>query len=311
MPRFAVSRRALAGLAFAAALPRTGRAAPVLRIGDQKGGAKSLMAASGALEGIEQQVEWHVFAAAAPLLEALNAGAIDCGGVGDAPFAFARAAGVRVKAIAATRSSGSATALLVPEGSTARGFADLKGKTIGTGKGSVGHYLALVAREAAGLSAGDIKFAFLSPADSKAAFVSGAIDAWSTWGPYVYLAIAQNRARILLDGKGLMSGLSYQVATERAIAEKHDLLLAYKQRLETALHWGLNNLDAYAAAWAAETGVPVAVAKDTLLARGFVPAPIDAAMIADQQHTVDVYAKEGVMPARYDAALGFDASFNA
>ena len=49
MPRFAVSRRALAGLAFAAALPRTGRAAPVLRIGDQKGGAKSLRAASGAL----------------------------------------------------------------------------------------------------------------------------------------------------------------------------------------------------------------------------------------------------------------------
>ena len=310
MPSLTVTRRALGGLALAAALPRPGRAAQVLRIGDQKGGAKSLMAASGALEGIEQQVEWHIFAAAAPLLEALNAGAVDCGGVGDAPFAFARAAGVRVKAIAATRSSGSSTALLVPEGSNAQNIADLKGKTIGTGKGSVGHYLAIAAREAAGLPAEAIKFAFLSPADSKAAFVSGAIDAWSTWGPYVYLAIAQNRARILLDGKGLMSGLSYHVATDRAIAEKRDLLLAYKQRLEAALHWGLNNLDAYAAAWAAETGVPVAVARDTLLARGFVPAQIDAAMIADQQHTVDVYAKEGVMPARYDASLGFDASFN-
>ncbi len=113
----------------------------------------------------------------------LNAGAIDCGGVGDAPFAFARAAGVRAKIIAATRSSGASTALLVPATSKAQTFADLKGRTIGTGKGSVGHFLVLVAREKAGLSANDINLAFLSPADAKAAFVSGAIDAWSTWGP--------------------------------------------------------------------------------------------------------------------------------
>jgi hypothetical protein len=33
-------------------------------------------------------------------------------------------------------------------------------------------------------------------------------------------------------------------------------------------------------------------------------------MIADQQHTVDVYFREGVLPAHYDAATGFDASFN-
>jgi sulfonate transport system substrate-binding protein len=310
MPRYAVKRRALAGIALGAAVPRDGRTAPVLRVGDQKGGAKSLMAASGALEGIEQPIEWTIFPAAAPLLEALNAGAIDCGGVGDAPFAFARAAGVRAKVIAATRSSGASTALLVPAGSTAGRFADLKGRTIGTGKGSVGHYLVIAARERAGLSENDLRLAFLSPADAKAAFVSGAIDAWSTWGPYVYLAVAQNKARILLDGKGLMSGLSYEVATERAIAGKRDLLLAFKQRLESALHWGLDNVDAYATAWANETGVPYEVARDTLRARGFAPAPIDAAMIADQQRTVDLYAKEGVLPARYDAALGFDLSFN-
>jgi sulfonate transport system substrate-binding protein len=311
MPRSACTRRAFAGLAIAAALPRSGRAAGILHVGDQKGGAKSLMAASGALEGMEQQIEWSIFAAAAPLLEALNAGAIDCGGVGDAPFAFARAAGVRAKVIAATRSSGASTALLVPRGSAAASLADLKGKTIGTGKGSVGHYLVIAARERAGLSASDIKLAFLSPADAKAAFVAGAIDAWSTWGPYVYLAIAQNKARILLDGTGLMSGLSYEVATERAIAEKHELLTAFKERLETALRWGLNNTDAYARAWASETGVPFEVARATLLARGFAPAPVDASVIADQQRTVDTYARDGVLPARYDAALSFDLSFNA
>jgi sulfonate transport system substrate-binding protein len=305
------SRRRLAAIGLLAACPGALMAAPVLRVGDQKGGVKSLMEASGALDGIEHQIDWTIFPAAAPLLEALNAGAIDCGGVGDAPFAFARAAGVRVKVISASRSSGASTALLVLAGSTAQTLADLKGRTIGTGKGSVGHFLVVAARDRAGLSAADLKLAFLSPADAKAAFVAGAIDAWSTWSQYVYLAVAQNKARILLDGQGLMSGLSYQVATERAIGEKRDLLRNFIDRMEKALRWGLANVDAYAKAWANETGVPYEVSRQTLLARGFTPAPIDAAMITDQQHTIDVYVKEGVLPARYDATLGFDTSFNA
>jgi sulfonate transport system substrate-binding protein len=306
-----ITRRSVLATGLLAAVSRPGAASSILRVGDQKGGAKSLMTASGALTGIDHLIEWNIFAAAAPLLEALNAGAIDCGGVGDAPFAFARAAGVRVKVIAATRSSGASTALLVPATSDARTFADLKGRTIGTGKGSVGHFLILAARQKAGLSVSDINLAFLSPADAKAAFVSGAIDAWSTWGPYVYLATEQNKARILLDGQGLMSGLSYEVATERAIAEKQDLLRTFSDRLEKALHWGLANVDAYATAWASETGVPYEVARQTLLVRGFTPAPIDAHMVADQQHTVDVYFQAGVLPAHYDAAAGFDSSFNS
>ena len=300
----------LAGAGLLATVARRAGAAQTLRVGDQKGGNKSLMTAAGVLNGIEHLIEWKIFPAAAPLLEALNAGAIDCGGVGDAPFAFARASGAPIKAISATRSDGAGTALLVPSTSKVTSFADLKGHLIGTGKGSVGHFLIVSARERAGLSSGDIRLAFLTPSDAKAAFVSGAIDAWSTWSQYVWLAVAQDKARILVDGKGIMSGLSYQVANERAIAEKHDLLSTFTRRLEAALHWGLTHVDAYAQAWSDETGVPADVSRQTLLARGFAPAPIDLGVIADQQHTVDVYVREGVLPARYDASAGFDLSFN-
>jgi sulfonate transport system substrate-binding protein len=299
----------LASIGMLTSLPRVGRADTILRVGDQKGGAKALMTAAGVLDGISQHLEWNVFAAAAPLLEALNANAIDCGGVGDAPFAFARAAGVKAKIVVGTRSSGASTALLVPAASQARSFADLKGRTIATGKGSVGHYLVLAARQQAGLQPGDIKIAFLSPADAQSAFTAGAVDAWSTWGPYVWLA-ARNKARILVDGKGLMSGLSYYIASERAIADKRDLLLDYNKRLVTALRWGLEHRDAYAAAWSAETGVPVDVARQTLVAQSYTPAPIDAQMIADQQRVIDLYVQEGLLPAHYDAATGFETSFN-
>lgn len=306
-----MTRRYLTASAAAVALSRRASAATVLRIGDQKGGYKSLMEASGALRDIGHRIEWVPFVAAAPLLEALNAGAIDCGGVGDAPFAFARAAGLRAKAIVATRSPGASTALLVPHGSGARTFADLKGRTIGTGKGSVGHFLVVAARNQAGLSSKDINLAFLAPADAKAAFVGGSIDAWSTWSQYVWLAVAQQKARVLVDGQGLMSGLSYFVASERSIDEKRDVLDSFTQRLRVALRWGLENVDAYAEAWAKEISVPFAVARETLLARGFTPVPIDAGVITDQQHTIDVYVKEGVLPASYNAAPAFDQSFNA
>ena len=87
------------------------------------------------------------FAAAAPLLEALSAGAIETGLVGDAPFTFAAAAKVPVKAIAAIRQTQEGLAVLVPETSAVNNFDDLRGKKIATGRGSIGHQLVLAALE--------------------------------------------------------------------------------------------------------------------------------------------------------------------
>ncbi|HEX7948420.1 MAG TPA: aliphatic sulfonate ABC transporter substrate-binding protein, partial [Phenylobacterium sp.] len=78
----------------------------LLKIGSQKGGTKALMLASGALVGAPYKVEWSEFAAAQPLLEAIAAGAVDVGAVGDAPFLFAFASGTPIKAVQASKASG-------------------------------------------------------------------------------------------------------------------------------------------------------------------------------------------------------------
>ena len=98
--RFLQSTLALAALpALSFAQPR-----PVLKAGDQKGGLRALLEAADALNGVPYDIQWTEFPAAAPLAEALNAGAVELGPIGDAPAIFALAAGTRIKLIGANRS---------------------------------------------------------------------------------------------------------------------------------------------------------------------------------------------------------------
>ena len=50
-----------------------------LRIVDQKGGMRSQLEAANALQDLPYEIKWAEFPAAAPLAEALNAGAVDAG----------------------------------------------------------------------------------------------------------------------------------------------------------------------------------------------------------------------------------------
>lgn len=269
---FSLSRRHALGLgagALAAGLAplRPARAAiaagTVLKVGDQKGGVQSVMEAAGLAADLPYRIEWSQFPAAAPLLEALNAGAIEVGYAGDAPTTFALAAGTSAKIIGAVRSNPKSTTILVPGDSSIRGVADLKGKTIGTGRGSIGHYLVLAALKANGLKPGDVKIAFLLPSDAKSALAAGSIDAWSTWGIYVSQALLVDGARAVVTGTGLMSGLSYQSATLEAIATKHEALADLIRRTATARLWALENSAAYADIWAKAVGVDPAIARHT------------------------------------------------
>lgn len=76
-----------------------------LRIADQKGGMRSQLEAANALQNLPYDIKWAEFPAAAPLAEALNAGAVDAGIIGDAPLLFALANGAPVKAIAVDKSN--------------------------------------------------------------------------------------------------------------------------------------------------------------------------------------------------------------
>jgi sulfonate transport system substrate-binding protein len=281
-----------------------------LRVGDQKGNSQAVMEAAGVLRDVPYKIEWKEFPAAAPLLEALGAGAIETGLVGDAPFTFAAAANVPVKAIGAIRQSQEGLAILVPRESGIRSFEDLRGKKIATGRGSIGHQLILAALESRGWSASDVQIVFLAPSDAKVAYTQGSVDAWSTWEPYVSQEEVLFQSRRVITAEGITPGIGFQVASPNAIRDKRPELEDFLRRLTAARAWSLSNVSTYAETWGRLMGIPSAVPLNWLSRAKIRIAPIDDDVVADEQKTIDLYFRSGLIKQKLDAAELVDRSFS-
>lgn len=305
------TRRWFAAAALLAATILPASAETVLKVGDQKGGSRALMEAAGVLIDLPYRLDWSEFPAAAPLLEALNAGAIDTGIAGDAPFTFAAAAGAPIRAIFAIRQDGGGLAVLVKPDSPVKSFADLRGKRIATGRGSIGHQLVLSALEEARLKPEDVRLTYLLPADAHVALLSGSIDAWATWEPYTSQLETSGAARVVKDGRGITPGLSFQPTRIDAIQTKRPALEDFIRRLAKARVWGTAHPEAFAAAWSKLMGLPEEVPLAWFRRARILPATIDETVVADEQRVIDLYHRNGLIPKQVEAASVFDTSFNA
>lgn len=300
------SRRRLLQLGAAAAIsaPAFVRAAkrPELRAGDQKGNLHALLDAAGELKNLDYDIRWTEFPAAAPLAEALNAEAVDLGPIGDAPLIFAVAQGVKIRAFAASKSDPYGTAIIVKPDSGIASGAQLKGKSIATNRGSIGHYVALRTLAAAGLKPTDAQFRFLAPPEAKLALVSGAVDAWATWEPYTAVAETIDGLKVIASGRGLWSGLGYTAATETALRDKRDILVDFRSRVARAQQWGIQHPDEYAATLSRIIGIPLQAARLSASRRRTHDVKIDAAVVAEQQKSADFYLESGLLTKRLDVA---------
>lgn len=282
-----------------------------LRIGDQKGNMRAQLEAADGLRDLPYDIRWAEFPAAAPLAEALNAGALDAGIIGDAPLLFALASGAQVKAIAVDKSDPYGIAVLVEPKSPLKTAADLKGKRIATGRGSIGHHIALKALASAGLSEKDVEFRFLGPVDAKVALANGSVDAWATWEPYTALAETSGQGRVLVNGRGLSAGNSFLAATDKALADpaRRAALQDYLERLAKAQDWANHNLDSYSKTLAQIIGFPVEAARLQFERRKVRWQPVDAGTIGEQQETADFYQAHGLIATHLDVAPTFASGF--
>ncbi|BCG27659.1 sulfonate ABC transporter substrate-binding protein [Pseudomonas tohonis] len=224
-------RRSLVAL-FAAAITFgaiTQAQAETLRIGYQKYGTLVLLKAKGSLEkrladqGIE--VKWTEFPGGPQLLEGLNVGSIDFGVTGETPPVFAQAAGADLLYVAYEPPAPTSEAILVPKGSSIKSVKELAGKKVALNKGSNVHYLLVRALEEAGLKYSDIQPVYLPPADARAAFERGSVDAWVIWDPFQAAAEQQLQARTLRNGTQLVDNHQFYLAT-RQYATQHPQVIS-------------------------------------------------------------------------------------
>ena len=244
------------------------------------------------------------FASGNLIAEAINAGALDIGGMSEIPPIFiAGAPSNQVRIVAVLQGDVNNQVVLVPSGSKAQAFADLKGKRIGYVKATTSHYILLRLLDEAGLKWTDIKPVALSPQDGLAAFSSGAVDAWVIYGVVVQQARAAG-ARVLRTALGILSGNYLVSAAKSALDDplKRQALGDYLGRYAKVAQWANADDARWAQARSAATGVPAALYLREFKERS---APtrllkISDAAIASQQGVADAFAAAGLIPAKVD-----------
>lgn len=303
-------RKALAAIAatgLAAGLPRPARSAQRarLRIGYQKSSTLlAIVKAQGHLQArLADQgvaISWHEFANGQPLLEALNVGAIDLSAdVADTVPLFAQAAGAALTYYARETPAPAAQAILVKEDSPIRALSDLKGRKVGFARAAGAHFLVIAALQRSGLALADIQQAFLAPADGRAAFGNGSIDAWAIWDPFYAATQQHERVRVLADGRdGLADYARYYLAAT-SYAEAHPAIVEQVYAaLQAAGRWAKQHPDAAAALlaplWGLDTRI-VAAANDR---RSYDVRPVTGQNLDSQQQIADVFLANKLLPRR-------------
>ncbi|MFH6786924.1 MULTISPECIES: sulfonate ABC transporter substrate-binding protein [Methylobacterium] len=284
--------------AFATAGPA--RADRVLRVGYQKYGTMLLLKARGSLDAALKplgfRVEWREFPGGPQLLEALNAKAVDLGIVGETPPIFAQAAGVPLVYLAHEPPAPKSEAIVVRMDSPIRTVADLKGKTVALNKGSNVHYLLVRALEAAGLAYADIQPVFLAPADGRAAFDGGSVEAWVIWDPFLAAVEIASGARVLQDATGLAANHQFYVG-ERSFVESQpqavDAVLAAIAEVDRETN-GVT--EAAARELSPAIGMPVPILSRALARQSWGVAPLGPEVVAGQQRIADTFLRLGLVP---------------
>ena len=289
-------------LALVSALPSSPAAADpaTLRIGVQKYGTLVILAEQHTLErrvadqGIT--VEWREFPAGPQLLEALGAGSIDFGITGEAPPVFAQAGRSPLVYVGVEPPAPHGEAIIVPKDSPIRNVQDLKGKRVALNKGSNVHFLLVQALASGGLGPKDIEPVYLTPADARAAFDRGSIDAWAIWDPFLAVAIDATGARVLADAQGLAPNRQYYLA-------HHDFAAAHPQLVETILdeigktdRWAAEHQHEVAVMLSPRTGIAVPILETSLARLTYGVTRLDDGAIAGQQQIADTFHQLGLIP---------------
>ncbi|MCC8366131.1 sulfonate ABC transporter substrate-binding protein [Xenorhabdus sp. PB61.4] len=273
-----------------------------ITIGYQKSNIFTLLKSRGTLdnalekEGIK--VRWVEFPAGPQMLEGLNVGSIDLASTGDVPPVFAQAARADLVYLAYAPAHPKTEAIVVPKDSAIKTIQDLKGKRVALNKGSDVHYLLAAALEKAGLSYKDIKPVYLPPADARAAFQRGAIDAWATWDPFLSEVEINTGARQITNGEGLVPHYTFYLASRKFVDTYPQTAEKIIQELVVLSDWANQHPDEAATILANATKLDKAIWQRTLARFTYGAERMTPTVFNQQQVLADTFTRLRLLPVK-------------
>lgn len=126
----------------------------------------------------------------------------------------------------------------------------------------------------------DVETVFLPPADARAAFEQGAVDAWAIWDPFQAAAKTAIGARTLRNGEKIVPNQQFYLGA-RSFVE------ANKQPID-ALVAAISETDEWTKANPAEA----------LEHQSYGVKPLSADVVAEQQRIADTFHDLGLIPSK-------------
>ncbi|SFL14325.1 sulfonate transport system substrate-binding protein [Methylobacterium pseudosasicola] len=243
-------------------------------------------------------VQWvGPFAAAAPALEALNAGAIDVTAGSSTASVTALSAGVPVLIYAYQRIAAGGEAIVVRKNSSIRTLADLANKNVAVNRGGTGEYLLMRALARNGINPANVRRVYLSPADSGASFTQGHVDAWATWDPFVTIALQTYDARVLVDGAGIGSENAVTLMTSRDFAaRRRDLLQVLFDTNISDNKWAQSNAAEAGVTWVQAMNLPISLASAIGRNNAVPTSAVTERSVAEIKGVAEWYAASKIIP---------------
>jgi sulfonate transport system substrate-binding protein len=118
-------------------------------------------------------------------------------------------------------------------------------------------------------------------------------------------------ARVLADGRGSSNGPAFETASTAALADpgRNSAIKDFVTRVVNAQLWSNAHHDEWVKAWAAETGLSLALAEKTVDVGRGVPTPLDDSVVASEQALADAFTEDKTLPGKVDFARFADRRY--
>lgn len=248
------------------------------------------------------QVSWSELSNG--LLSTLNSGSVDIhADIADAFALYTQAADAPLTYYAKENAAPAAQGIVVPELSSIRTIADLKGKHVAVAKGTGANYFLINALKSANLKVDDIQPKYLEAPDAQAAFAGGNVDAWVIWDPVLANAQRQSKVRVIADGsQGLAPYYRFYMATTSFADQHPEVLKLVFDTLRKTGQWVKANPKAAAEIlspiWG---GIDAATVELANSRRSYDILPVRRSELQEQQRIADTFYEAKLIPKRIKA----------